>query len=205
MPPEPTAASGPTSTRCASERRRPPGGALVVSPAVATFPIRTFGDPVLKQRCADITEFDGSLARLADDMLETMYAAPGVGLAANQVGIQRRIFVYDIGDGPHTVINPTIVETSEEWDYDEGCLSVPGLYFPIARPRHVTLTGFDLQGREFTRVGEDLLGRVFLHETDHLDGCLLLDRLDPDTRKEAMRLLRERATGDPGARRLGAR
>ena len=173
---------------------------------MATFPIRTFGDPVLKQRCADITEIDGSLFRLVDDMLETMYAAPGVGLAANQVGIQRRVFVYDIGEGPHTVINPTIVETSEEWDYDEGCLSVPGLYFPIMRPRRVTLAGLDLSGREFTQVGEDLLGRVFLHETDHLDGYLLIDRLDPDTRKEAMRILRERAATDPGGtRRLGAR
>lgn len=171
---------------------------------MATFPIRTFGDPVLKQRCAEITEFDGSLAQLAQDMLETMYAAPGVGLAANQVGIQRRIFVYDIGDGPQTVVNPTIVETSEEWDYDEGCLSVPGLYFPILRPRRVTLQGVDLQGREFTREGEDLLGRVFLHETDHLDGFLLIDRLDPDTRKEAMKALREGATGGP-SRRLGAR
>ncbi len=168
---------------------------------MATFPVRTFGDPVLKQRCAEIplNEIDDSLARLADDMLETMYAAPGVGLAANQVGIQRRIFVYDIGEGPKTVINPTIVETSEEWDYDEGCLSVPGMYFPIVRPSRVTLRGFDLEGREFTQVGEDLLGRVFLHETDHLDGFLLLDRLGPDLRKEAMRVLREAPSS---ARRL---
>jgi len=158
---------------------------------MASFPIRTFGDPVLKLRCAEITDIDGALARLADDMLETMYKAPGVGLAANQVGIQRRIFVYDIGDGPHTVINPTIVETSGEWDYDEGCLSVPGLYFPILRPQKVTLQGVDLDGHEFIREGEDLLGRVFLHETDHLDGFLLLDRLAPDVRKEAMRVLRE--------------
>lgn len=170
--------------------------------AVSTFPIRVFGDPVLKQRCTEIPldEIDASLARLVDDMLETMYAAPGVGLAANQVGIQRRIFVYDIGDGPHTVINPTIVETSEEWEYDEGCLSVPGLYFPIARPRRVKLAGYDLEGRPFTQVGEDLLGRVFLHETDHLDGYLLLDRLTPNVRKEAMRALREAPSS--GARRI---
>lgn len=170
---------------------------------MSTFPIRVFGDPVLRQPCAEITELDGSLASLAEDMLETMYAAPGVGLAANQVGIQRRIFVYDIGDGPQTVINPAIVETSEEWEYDEGCLSVPGLYFPIVRPRRVTLTGLNLEGKEFTRTGEDLLGRVFLHETDHLDGCLLIDRLDSDTRKEAMRALRE-GPGGQDRRRLGA-
>lgn len=172
---------------------------------MATFPIRTFGDPVLKQRCADITEIDESVRRLADDMLETMYKAPGVGLAANQVGVQRRIFVYDVGEGPQVVINPTIVETSEEWDYDEGCLSVPGLYFPIIRPRRVTLTGLDLDGVEFTREGEDLLGRVFLHETDHLDGRLLLDRLEPDVRREAMRVLREEPPARDASRLIGRR
>ena len=167
----------------------------VVSPAMATFPIRVFGDLGLKQRCPDVTEFDGALARLADDMIETMYAAPGVGLAANQIGIQKRIFVYDAGDGPFTVVNPTIAETSESWEYEEGCLSVPGMYFPIARPRCVTLTGFDLDGQAFTRQGEDLLGRIFLHETDHLDGLLLLDRLETELRKDAMRILR---SGGPG-------
>jgi peptide deformylase len=158
---------------------------------------------VLRQPCAAVTELDSSLRRLAADMVETMYDAPGVGLAANQVGVQQRIFVYDIGEGPHTVINPTIVETSGEWEYDEGCLSVPGLYFTIVRPKWVTLTGMGLDGKEFTMKGEDLLARVFLHETDHLDGMLLLDRLDPDTRKEAMRTLRERPA-DGAPRPLGA-
>ena len=166
---------------------------------MATYPIRVFGDPVLKQRCPDIPldQIDADLARLADDMLETMYAAPGVGLAANQIGIQKRIFVYDIGESPQVVINPTITEVSEEWDYDEGCLSVPGMYFPIVRPKRVTLHGWDLKGNEFTQVGEDLLGRVFLHETDHLDGFLLLDRLSPEVRKEAMRALRENPSRAP--------
>ena len=170
---------------------------------MATFPIRVFGDLGLKQRCPDVTEFDGALARLADDMIETMYAAPGVGLAANQVGVQKRMFVYDAGDGPFTVVNPTIAETSETWEYEEGCLSVPGLYFPIIRPRKVTLHGYDLEGNEFVREGEDLLGRIFLHETDHLDGFLLLDRLDADLRKEAMKILRSGGTGGQ-VRRLGA-
>lgn len=169
---------------------------------MATFPIRVFGDLGLKQRCPDVTEFDAALARLADDMIETMYAAPGVGLAANQIGIQKRIFVYDAGEGPSTVVNPTIVETSESWEYEEGCLSVPGMYFPIARPRCVTLHGYDLNGTEFTRQGEDLLGRIFLHETDHLDGLLLLDRLDPDIRKDALRILRSGGP-DGGVRRFG--
>jgi peptide deformylase len=161
---------------------------------MATFPIRVFGDLGLKQRCPDVTEFDGALARLADDMIETMYAAPGVGLAANQIGIQKRIFVYDAGEGPFRVVNPTIVETSETWEYEEGCLSVPGLYFPIVRPRCVTLMGYDLDGKEFTREGQDLLGRIFLHETDHLDGLLLLDRLDSEMRREAMKILRSGGT-----------
>ena len=171
---------------------------------MATFPIRTFGDPVLKQRCPEVTEIDGTLARLADDMIETMYAAPGVGLAANQVGVQKRIFVYDAGDGPFTVVNPTIVETSESWEYEEGCLSVPGLYFPIVRPRCVTLKGYNLDGKEFVREGQDLLSRIFLHETDHLDGFLLLDRLESDLRKEAMKILRSGGTGGQ-VRRLGVR
>jgi peptide deformylase len=169
---------------------------------MATFPIRVFGDLGLKQRCPDVTEFDGALARLADDMIETMYAAPGVGLAANQIGIQKRVFVYDAGDGPSTVVNPTIAETSEAWEYEEGCLSVPGMYFPIGRPRCVTLKGYDLEGKEFTREAQDLLARIFLHETDHLDGLLLLDRLEPDMRKEAMRILRGGGTGGQ-VRRFG--
>lgn len=160
---------------------------------MAVFTIRTFGDPVLKQSTSEVVELDGALARLVDDMVTTMYDAPGVGLAANQVGVQKRLFVYDIGDGPVTFVNPTIVDQSGEWTYEEGCLSVPGLYFPITRPKVVTLTGYDLHGRELTIEGDELLGRVFLHEMDHLEGRLLLDRLEPEERKAAMRVLREQA------------
>src|SRR4051812_4882485 len=116
------------------------------------YTIRTFGDPVLKQRAAEITDIDGSLATLVDGMIETMYEAPGVGLAAPQVGVQKRLFVYDLGDdtGPHTIINPTVSEMSGEWEFEEGCLSVPGLYFPIVRPKQVHLTGWDLDGNELS-------------------------------------------------------
>src|SRR5260370_36712351 len=102
---------------------------------MATFPIREFGDPVLKERCAEVTEIDGALVRLANDMIETMYAAPGVGLAANQVGVQKRLFVYDVGDesGPHVVVNPVIRERSGEWLHQEGGLSVRQLWW--AGPR----------------------------------------------------------------------
>ena len=122
-----------------------------------------------------------------------MYAAPGVGLAAPQVGIERRIFVYDVGEGPVTVINPEIVESRGEWEYEEGCLSVPDLHWPIVRPKEVHLVGRDLQGNELSIEADELLGRVFQHELDHLDGILLLERLEKDQRKQAMRVLRARA------------
>ncbi|HET6794217.1 MAG TPA: peptide deformylase, partial [Acidimicrobiales bacterium] len=151
----------------------------------STFDIRVFGDPVLKQRAAAVTKFDGALARLVDDMVATMYAAPGVGLAAPQVGVQKRLFVYDVGDGPQVIANPTISEASGEWTYEEGCLSVPGLYWPIMRPKEVHLTGLDLNGEEVSIEADELLARVFQHEVDHLDGVLLIERLDDDQKREA--------------------
>lgn len=166
-----------------------------------TYTIRVYGDPVLKQRATEVADIDGSLARLADDMIATMYAAPGVGLAAPQVGVQKRLFVYDYDDGtgPHTIINPTITESSGEWMYEEGCLSVPGLYFPIVRPKDVLVTGYDLDGKEVTIEATEFLARVLQHEIDHLDGTLLLEHLDPEQRKEALRVLRARALegGEP--------
>jgi len=161
---------------------------------VPTYTIRVYGDPVLRQRAGEVTDIDAKLARLADDMIETMHAAPGVGLAAPQVGVQKRMFVYDLddGSGPRTIINPVIDETAGEWTYEEGCLSVPGLYFPITRPKDVHLTGYDLDGNEVSLEATDLLGRLLQHELDHLEGTLLLSHLDPDQRKEALRVLRAR-------------
>jgi peptide deformylase len=169
---------------------------------VASYPIRVFGDPVLKQRAAEVTDVDGRLAKLAEDMIETMYAAPGAGLAAPQVGVQKRLFVYDAGDGPKVVVNPVITESSGEWEYEEGCLSVPGLYWPIVRPKVVHLTGFDLDGNEVSIEADEFEARVFQHELDHLDGTLLLDRLDADTRKQALRTLRTRDLAKSDARPL---
>ena len=154
--------------------------------------IRQYGDPVLKERTREVDEIDGSVASLVGSMLETMYAAPGSGLAANQVGVQRRIFVYDIGDGAHTIINPRIVESDGEWVYDEGCLSVPGLSWEIVRPNAVHLVGLDLDGNEVSIEATELEGRVFQHELDHLDGILLVERLNEDQRKEALKILRNR-------------
>src|ERR1700728_3971882 len=160
---------------------------------MTTFAIRQYGDPVLRQRAQEIDQIDAAVAKLAQDMLETMYDAPGVGLAANQIGVQRRLFVYDVGDGPVAVLNPRIVEASGEWTYEEGCLSVPGLSWPIVRPGLVHLAGFDLDGNEISIEADELGGRVFQHEIDHLDGVLLLERLDEDQRREAKAILRARA------------
>ena len=147
---------------------------------------------MLKQATKDVEEIDGSVAKLVEDMLETMYAAPGVGLAANQVGVQRRLFVYDIGNGPEVVINPRITETSGEWAFEEGCLSVPGLSWTIVRPNKVHLVGLDLDGNELSIDAEEYQGRVFQHEVDHLDGTLLIERLDEDQRRQALQALRAR-------------
>jgi len=161
---------------------------------VGTYTIRLFGDPVLRQRAHEVTELDGDLARLANTMIETMDEALGVGLAAPQVGVQKRLYTYDLreGDGPHTLVNPEIVDAKGEWVYEEGCLSVPGLHFEIVRPKLVTVRGLDLDGNEVVIEGDELMGRLIQHEIDHLDGVLLLDRLDPDDRKVAMRELRRR-------------
>lgn len=163
--------------------------------------IRQYGDPVLKERTREVQDIDGSVAALAESMIETMYDAPGSGLAANQIGVMRRIFVYDVGEGPRTVINPRIVESDGEWSYEEGCLSIPGLSWDIVRPNAVHLVGLDLDGNELSIEATELEGRVFQHELDHLDGILLVERLDVDQRKEAMKILRGRTLhlpdGDP--------
>ena len=154
--------------------------------------IRQYGDPVLKETTREVEEIDTKVAALVDSMIDTMYDAPGSGLAANQIGVQRRIFVYDIGDGPHAVINPRIIESDGEWTYDEGCLSIPGLSWEIVRPNAVHLVGLDLDGNELSIEATQLEGRVFQHELDHLDGILLVERLDEDQRKEAVKILRGR-------------
>jgi len=166
---------------------------------MAPYQIRVFGDPVLKQVAKEITNVDGALVKLVDDMLVTMYEAPGIGLAAPQVGVQKRLFVYDLGDGPAALVNPVIAETDGEWVYEEGCLSVPGLSWEILRPNRVHLVGYDLDGNEVDLEVDEIAGRLFQHEFDHLDGKLLLDYLDDEQRREAMKILRERAMGLPAA------
>jgi peptide deformylase len=166
---------------------------------VSSLTIRQYGDPVLKTRTSDVEEIDGSVVSLVDSMIETMYDAPGSGLAANQVGVQRRIFVYDAGEGARVVINPRLVESDGEWAYDEGCLSIPGLSWEIVRPNAVHLVGLDLEGNEISMEAEELEGRIFQHELDHLDGILLVERLNEDQRKDAMKILRSRTLHLPAS------
>jgi peptide deformylase len=161
---------------------------------MSAYPLRLFGDPVLKQRAREVEEITGDLATLVHGMFETMDAEEGVGLAAPQVGVRKRLFTYDLheGDGPGVVINPEIVEMSGETVSDEGCLSVPGFRFEILRAERVTMRGLDLDGNEIVLEGDELLARMIQHEIDHLDGVLLLDRIDPEVRREALREMRTR-------------
>ncbi len=156
-----------------------------------SYQIRVLGDPVLRQEALPIENIDGRVVRMVEDMVPVMYEAEGIGLAAPQVGIQKRLFVYDIGEGPQTLVNPQITESDGEWAFDEGCLSIPGLSFEIIRPKQVHLVGRDLEGNEVSIEADELLSRLFQHELDHLDGILLLDHLDRDQRKAALSRWRE--------------
>lgn len=166
---------------------------------MAGYTIRTYGDPVLRQKALPVEDIDGAVKQLADDMLAPMREVRGLGLAAPQVGVLKRLFVYEIPDdgrGPQCIVNPTIAEARGEWEYEEGCLSVPELYFPIVRPKEIHITGWDLDGNEVSIEADELLGRLFQHELDHLDGVLLLEHLDESTRKKALKELRKRQLRD---------
>ena len=159
------------------------------------YDIRTFGDPVLVSPADPVENIDGKLIRLTQSMLQAMYKAPGLGLAAPQIGVQRQIFVYDIDGVPTTLINPRIVESSGEWVYDEGCLSIPGLYVEMLRPKQVLLEAIDLDGNEISIEADELLARLFQHELDHLNGVLMFERMTPDQREEALREYKRIADG----------
>lgn len=139
--------------------------------------IRKFGDDVLRKRCREVEEIDNRLLTLIEDMKETMYDADGVGLAAPQVGILKRLFVVDIGDGPLVFINPEIVETSGSQIDEEGCLSLPGETEEVMRPNYVRARALNEKGEEFEIEAEGLLARAILHEYDHLNGTLFIDRV----------------------------
>lgn len=166
---------------------------------MAIFPIRTYGDPVLRTPTTPVAAVDETVRKLVADLIETMYDAPGVGLAANQIGVSRRVAVFDAqdGEGSRPLINPVIVETQGEYEFEEGCLSVPGRYWPIVRAEYVRVQSLDLDGNEVEYAGGDLLGRVLQHEIGHLDGGLLIDHLPRRVRKKALKELREELLASP--------
>ncbi|MCL8492939.1 peptide deformylase [Corynebacterium sp. B5-R-101] len=158
--------------------------------------VRLYGDPVLTTRAEEITEFGPSLERLAQDMLETMEAAGGVGLAANQIGVTKRIFVFDCSHYQHglrgAVINPVWEAVGQEKHLGaEGCLSIPGISQPTERFSTVRLRGFDPHGRPISMLASGLMARCIQHETDHLDGILFLQRLSDELRKDSMKTIRQ--------------
>jgi len=154
--------------------------------------IRLFGDPVLRTPAEPVTDFDLELRNLVKDLTETMIDAPGVGLAAPQIGVGLRVFVYHVDDDePGHLVNPVLKLEGEPEEDDEGCLSLPGLQFPTPRAPRAIATGFNMHGDPVTVEGTELLARCVQHETDHLDGILFIDRLDPRQRKLAMKAIRE--------------
>ncbi|MEE1008379.1 MAG: peptide deformylase [Agathobacter sp.] len=140
--------------------------------------IRIQGDPVLEKTCKEVKEVTPKIVTLINDMLETMYEANGVGLAAPQVGILKRIVVIDVGEGPIVMINPTILETSGSQTGDEGCLSLPGKAGQVTRPNYVKARYFDEEMQEYEIEGEELLARCICHELDHLDGHMYTEKVE---------------------------
>ena len=157
---------------------------------MAVVPIRLFGDPVLREKAAPVSTFDAELRRLVRDLTDTMLDAPGVGLAAPQLGVSLRVFTYHVDDVVGHLVNPELSLSEEMQDGPEGCLSLPGLEFDCLRAEQVVARGMNMYGDPVTIEGSDLLARCIQHETDHLDGVLFIDRLDPDSRKAAMKEIR---------------
>ena len=168
---------------------------------MAIVPIRQLGDPVLREVARAVDRFDQSLVRLAQDMLETMYDAPGVGLAAPQIGVSLRLIVFDdgSGDGSRALANPEIFELEGEEVREEGCLSVRGPFSELGRAYRLRARGLSLAGEKVEFEAEGLLARIMQHECDHLEGKLFIDRLSEDARREVMRQLREQELKDPGS------
>ncbi|NNH71630.1 peptide deformylase [Nocardia uniformis] len=173
--------------------------------------VRLFGDPILRARAAEVETFDQQVRQLVTDLTDTMYESGGVGIAAPQIGVGLRVFVYDTGDAAGHLINPTFEVIGEETQTGpEGCLSIPGVRDDVTRPLVVLARGVDMDGAPVEFRAEGLLARCVQHETDHLDGVLFLQRLDPAARKEAMRMIRESSWFAAGvtlmpASQLGAR
>lgn len=154
-------------------------------------PIRLFGDPVLRTPAEPVVDFDKELRRLVKDLTDTMLDAPGAGLAAPQLGVSLRVFTYVVDGVVGHLVNPGLTLTQEEDDGPEGCLSFPGMSYPVRRAYGVVATGQNEYGEPVVVEGTAMLARAVQHETDHLDGVLFIDRLDPEQRRLAMRAIRE--------------
>jgi peptide deformylase len=158
--------------------------------------ILKYGDPRLEQSADPLAEFDGQLKKLVEDMFETMYVARGIGLAAPQVGVLKRLFIMDCSGGKdpkekYVFINPQILSTGGEVVSDEGCLSFPGIYLKVSRPQRVVATALDINGEEFTADVMELAARCVSHEVDHLDGELFIDLVSPIKRDFVQRKIRK--------------
>lgn len=166
-----------------------------------SYKIRTFGDPVLKTPASIVDDVDGKIIRLVDDMFDTLDDSDnGLALAAPQIGVRKQVVVWDLGEDPLAIVNPEIVESDGEWVYDEGCLSIPGLYVEMLRPKQVLVRGVSLDGEVIEIEADELEARMFQHEIDHLQGVLMFDRMTSDQRKEALveyRRLEEQAAKEP--------
>jgi len=158
---------------------------------VAVQPIRLFGDPVLRQRALEVEHFDKDLRRLVEDLTDTMMQARGAGLAAPQIGVGQRVFTYHVDGVVGHLVNPELTLSDATQDGPEGCLSLPELTYECLRALSVVARGFDMYGEPVVIEGSDLLARAIQHETDHLDGILFIDKLDPEARKAAMKEIRE--------------
>ena len=164
---------------------------------MAVLKIAKYPDPVLEKPGEPVTEFDEELKKLVEDMFETMYAAPGVGLAAPQVGVQKRVFVMDCSGGRDpaqrlAMINPEVLRTEGEQTGEEGCLSFPGIFFPVKRAMRAVVRAQDVNGNELEVDGLELTARCMLHETDHCDGILFIERTTPLKRQMAKRQIKKR-------------
>ncbi|WP_110238564.1 peptide deformylase [Nocardioides gilvus] len=158
---------------------------------MAVQPIRLFGDPILRRPALEVVTFDKELRTLVQDLTDTMVEASGAGLAAPQIGVGLRLFTWHVDGEIGHLINPSLDLSDEIQDGPEGCLSLPELTYDCRRALNVVATGFNMHGDPVKVEGSELLARALQHETDHLDGVLFIDRLDPDARKAAMREIRE--------------
>ncbi|MDQ3716761.1 MAG: peptide deformylase [Actinomycetota bacterium] len=158
---------------------------------MSVTPIRLFGDPVLRTPADPVTSYDKELRRLVKDLSETMLDSAGAGLAAPQLGVSLRVFSYHVEDEIGHLINPVVdLVGDEEQEGEEGCLSIPGLFFDCKRHMHVVAKGMNMYGEPISIEGSEMMARCVQHETDHLDGVLFIDRLDTETRRQALRAIR---------------